>query len=247
MTAKKPPTPDLRRLVEEAAHTLKEREAFYPVMVKRGKLPPKEAQRRTDSMRDILGVLEMAAASQDPKTGPAADLISYQGEVMLSNWSETAAAGRKVEFWLPETADDAPEHPFKHYSRRIRGAAGTIFQMVLVEVDDAGEPIPKAHHESKPKLAQGGELVGGAISKHAGRLAKDAEFWEFLVDTHRIPDDSDADAHEREAVAAEYIRTTAGVESRRFLDHSRDAQLAYENRVLHPYHEWEQQKYGGVP
>jgi len=243
----KPPTPHLDRMIQEAEHTLAERQAHYPTLVERKKLTAAEAQRRIEDAAGIVGVLKMARAAQaGPQGEDAQALISYQGEVMLSNWSETASAGRKVEFWLPEDPDDAPEHPFKHFSRRMRGAAGTRFQMVLVEIDDEGEPIPRIHHESKPKLAQGGQLVGGAISKHAGRLCKDADFWEYLQATGRIEADT-TDSHELEAAAAEYVRVTTGVESRRYLDHEREAQLAYENQIIHPYHEWQQYKYGDMP
>lgn len=235
----KPPIEDLPRLLEEAEHTLRERQAFYPRMVEAGKIKPAEATRRIEDMQRIVQVLTLA--SETVHQQQTEDLISYQGEVMLANWSETAAAGRKVEFWLPEGADAPDEHPFKHYSRRVRGSAGTLFQMVLVEIDSEGEPMPRVTHEKRPsvpRIAQGGHLVGGPISKHAGMLCKDSDFHQWLYQIGAW-DEPIADPHEAEAAAAEWVRKECGVESRRLLDHEREAQLNYENKVAGPFARFE--------
>ena len=180
-------------------------------------------------MEEITSVLEIGMLSAR-QVGSGADLVSYQGEVMLSNWSETAAAGRKVEFWLPEGADAPDEHPFKYYSRRLRGSPGAMFQMVLVEIDDEGEAVPREHNQIKPRLSQGGELVGGAIAQHAGRLCRDSDFHRYLN-----LDGSEAECAEQ---AAKYVRDTAGVDSRKMRDHDRDAQVTYEAKVVTPFNQW---------
>lgn len=237
---KPPPIEGLKQLLAEARQTLAEREAHYPQLVETGRLTLEEIERRLQAMRGIVLLINDAIAkAEKPGTHDTEGIdVCFASEVMLSNWSDTAAAGRKVEFWLPEDADAPDEHPFKHYSRRLRGAAGTRFQMVLVEIDEEGEPIPRVQPQAAPRLAQGGELVGGPVSKNAGMLCKDGYFHDWLYETGVINETERADPKACEALATEWVRKTCGVESRRMLDHDRNAQLAYENRVLHPYNLW---------
>lgn len=233
----------LQKFLGEARRTLSERKAGWERvlehMADQGaeknaiKLKEQEFQERIQDMAGICDVLEMTVMSAN-EVGSGAHLISYQGEAMLSNWSETAAAGRKVEFWLPEGADAPDEHPFKYYTRRLRGSPGTRFQMVLVEIDDDDKPLPRGTGEAKPRLTQGGELVGGAIAKHAGRLCKDSDFHEYMMGL-----DYDGEPPEvNEEAATTYVREICGVRSRRELDHDRDAQVRYENRVVRPFNHW---------
>jgi hypothetical protein len=233
----------LQKCLGEARRTLSERkmgwEKVLQHMADQGKpkdeikVKEQEFHERIDDMAGICNVLEQAVLAAN-EMGSGAHLISYQGEVMLSNWSETAAAGRKVEFWLPEGADAPDEHPFKYYTRRLRASAGTRFQMVLVEIDDDDKPLPRGTGEAKPRLTQGGELVGGAIAKHAGRLCKDSDFHEFMMGLDYEGDPPDCN----EETATAYVRKICKVQSRRELDHDRDAQMRYENRIVRPFNHW---------
>jgi hypothetical protein len=199
-----------------------------------------QLEERAGQMKNIVDFLHTAVhAHQEMGDEPAA-MIAYQGEMMLANWSETASAGRQVVFWLEEGADAETEHPFKFFTRRIRGHAGTRFQAVLVEIDDEGQPVPRGTGvrldppaESKPKLK------GGAVSKNAGMLCKDEAFHRYLTElaNSNLTDDQTF-VEVKEDGAADYVRRICGVESRAELDHSRKAQLAYENKVCNPFYRW---------
>jgi hypothetical protein len=232
MNDQQPPTNpqerELQVMLAEARRTLSERRTGYETLVGKNKMEPTVAQERIMAMEQICKVVEMNMLTAR-NMGSGADLVSYTGEVMLSNWSETAAAGRKVEFWLPEGADAPAEHPFKYYSRRLRGSPGAIFQMVLVEVNDEGEAVPRGGNELKPGVTAGGVLIGGAISQHAGRLSRDSDFHEYLgYLEHDDPVEQ----------AAKYIRGICAIDTRKLLDHDREAQLAYENKVVSPFNQW---------
>ncbi len=219
-------------LVDEARRTHAERAQGYERLVAAGKLDPETARARTNRMEQIVAVLEDAAqgAEQSDST-----LVSWQGEVMLSNWSETASAGRKVEFWLPEgEGESTAEHPFKLYTRRHRGTPGTIFLMQLIEIGDDGQVVPRGHQQIARTTPEApSDLPGGRLSQNAGRLCKDSDFHAYLKH-HGIP----MTTGDPEATAADYVRQTCDITSRRLLDHSREAQLAYENRVVEPFIAW---------
>jgi hypothetical protein len=241
-----PETLKIQKMLGEARRTLSERKAGWEKvlahMAEQGieqqaiDVKEEEFHERIKDMAAICDLLEMAVMSAS-EVGSGAQLISYQGEAMLSNWSETAAAGRKVEFWLPEGADAPDEHPFKYYTRRLRGSPGTRFQMVLVEIDDDDRPLPRGSGESKPRLTQNGELVGGALAKHAGRLCRDSDFHEYLKlnGMKEIGLNGDTVA---EHIATEYVRQTCNIESRKELDHNREAELAYQNKIVRPFNHW---------
>lgn len=247
-----PTEAQLQQMLGEARRTLSERKQGWETVLghmrEKGHSEDEVAAKeeefhdRIKLMDRICHVLELAVMSSNEHAG---DLISYQGEAMLSNWSETAAAGRKVEFWLPEGADAPDEHPFKYYTRRLRGSPGTRFQMVLVEIGDDDQPLPRGTGESKPRLTQGGELVGGAIAKHAGRLCKDQDFHEYLK-LNAMKDIGWNGDVVVEHIATEYVRQTCGIESRKELDHSREAQLAYENKVVRPFNQWLENQGGRI-
>jgi hypothetical protein len=202
----------------------------------------KQLEHRCQLMKDIVDMLQTAVHAAR-EMGDDSEWVSYQGEVMLANWSDTAAAGRQVVFWLEEGADADTEHPFKQYTRRLRGHAGTRFQAVLVEIDDEGQPVPRGTMEEQHPRATP-RLKGGAISKNAGILCKDADFQRYLSEIAKVAAEDERVTVD-ETIAAEYMRTMCEIESRADLDHNRNAQLAYENKVVSPFYRWLEFNEGG--
>lgn len=234
-----PDTEYLRRCFHELERTLEERRHGYERLVAQNRMLKGEADERIALLEGVLDIVRISLASAEEQAGRG-PLIAYQGEMWLYDWSETSTRGRRVHFYLPETPDDPEAHPFKRFKRMTGKQAGTIFQAVLVEMDDTGEPVAQ---QIPHRLATSEELRGGPISQHAGRLCKDPEFLKYLLAYgHVLFDDqtpASEDAAERqkqlEQMAANFVRTVARVDSRRLLDHNRNAQVLYEQEVVAPY------------
>jgi hypothetical protein len=63
---------------------------------------------------------------------------AFQGELMLSGWSDSHTGGSKVTFWLP---DDADLDIFRMMTVKKGKTAGQRFMAVLVELGDDEKPV----------------------------------------------------------------------------------------------------------
>lgn len=163
---------------------------------------------------------------------------SFQGELQLASWSESASGGAKVVFWLAD-ADDLDV--FKAMTVRKGNRAGQRFAAVLVEIGDDEQPV-EPHGEvaaaADAQLARlagdtnaKADLKGGALAQLAGRWCQSKEFQEW----------AGADGADD---AAEYIRMLCGIESRAELDHKPEAAAAFHKYIRQPYADWLQLNQG---
>ena len=88
-------------------------------------------------------------------------------------------------------------------------------------------PTPSTEQE-KPK--------GGALAKLAGQFCNDTDFWSFLEDHHAVQYASLTPPGD---VAAEFIRSKCGIQSRADLDHNREAAEIFNAEFRLPFLAWQ--------
>ena len=128
--------------------------------------------------------------------------VAYLDELKLAFMAQDGRAS----FWAP----DEPNGDLR---------PGARYVALLIEIGDDEKPV--AH----PRFAP-----GGPISQHAGRYCKDPEFQKFCNDrrttrSHHLGSDA------MEQMAAEYVRTTCGIPSRRYLDYDEKAHAVWREIV----------------
>jgi len=137
------------------------------------------------------------------------NVIAYQGELMLTGWSDTSTRGRTVTFQVPE---DEPEHPFKSFVLRQGKRSGTRFMAVLVQVND-DESI--GHQEEHP-------------SQQAARLCKNPRFWHWASE-HTF------DTVASEDSARYFILSLCKISSRSELDNNQQARKVFDYQIVQPF------------
>jgi hypothetical protein len=129
---------------------------------------------------------------------------AFQGELMLANWKETSSGGATVTFWLADAND---LDVFRSMTVRKGNMAGQRFMAVLVEIGADEKPV-------RP-----------ALSQQAFLLCRSLGFQQFVESKMGF-------AHERtearERMAADFMRSFCGIESRSELDSDGRAGMAYQ-------------------
>ena len=130
------------------------------------------------------------------------EFIAYLDEAKCAFLAQDGRAS----FWIPGEPNG-----------EIRSGARYI--ALLVEIGDDEKPVKHLHF-----------APGGPISQHAGRYCKDPDFQKFCNDRR------DTDAHYigadgLERMAADYVRKTCGIKSRRYLDYDEKAHAVWREIV----------------
>lgn len=153
--------------------------------------------------------------------GPA---LPIELSLIGCQWSQNR--GASVLFQIERDALDALEG----VPTQDNSATPWNGYVALVELGDDEQAIDQQQRERVERV------IGGPISKHAARLCRDPQFHRFLEDIggQDVTDES----------AAEWVRTTCGVQSRAELDHNPIAADKYEHMVKRPFIRWSE---SGVP
>lgn len=109
--------------------------------------------------------------------------IAYIGEFMLAKMRD--GKSWQVTF---DIAMDQDSHPFNRYTGKATGKAGTLFKVLLVEVNGEGELINQ-DQKFAAEQATGGQyerLKGEALVKESGILRNNYQFQLFLY--HKLGD-----------------------------------------------------------
>jgi len=154
------------------------------------------------------------------------DLLVYNDEAMLAGWGDSQNGGMTVTFWL---AEDRLGHPFTGWARH------TEFVVVLVELDEAEEPV---NQKVRAKVEAASEKPSARLSYSAAMLCRQPQFWQWLNEELSI------EPIEGEVDAAEFVRNSLKINSRGVLDTDQRAAELYRRRILVPYEEWLEGKNG---
>jgi hypothetical protein len=141
-------------------------------------------------------------------------LVALHSEVWLKSWGETSARGRTMTFELPPGDGDQP-HPMAAYEANSKKAAGSRFQLVLVEIDDQDQPV-----RQEPTAAQ-----------KAAMLCKDRQFWAWAAERSICTIESEEDARM-------WILNGARIKSRSELNSNRAAHDWFVHMVHNPFQEY---------
>lgn len=125
-------------------------------------------------------------------------------EVLLADWQENPNSGAWVKFRLPDETH-LEIYRGKYRAGRTKGF-GQRYQMILIEINDDETPMPPEDETPRPRK----------LSSIAGALCNDPNFRAWASHTYGDPF-PDAEA------AAQLIRDTCGVASRRDLDTNKAA------------------------
>lgn len=132
---------------------------------------------------------------------------AFQGELMLANWKETSTGGATVTFWLADAHD---LDVFRSMTVRKGNMAGQRFMAVLVEVGADEKPV-------RP-----------ALSQQAFLLCRSLGFQQFVESKLGF---SHAAPPAREGMAADFMRSFCGIQSRSELDTDGRAGMAYQQML----------------
>ncbi len=145
----------------------------------------------------------------------------WDDEVMLKGWSD-GTSGNKVTFWI---AGDV-RHPFMDFDK------GEEFAVVLVELDDASQPINQKKRSRSLLMQRGGRKA--TLSNYAALLCRTPEFWCWLGSKCGYP----MAAGDKETKSAQWIRDFINIDSRSELDTDTDAATRFHEQIRKPYAEW---------
>ncbi|WP_211440964.1 hypothetical protein [Collimonas humicola] len=129
---------------------------------------------------------------------------AFQGELMLANWKETHSGGATVTFML---ADKGDLDLFRHLTVKKANMAGQRFMAVLVEINDDEKPVTQK------------------LSQQAALMCKSLGFQQFVEYKSGYQLEGTA---AREKMAADFVRSFCGVESRSELDSAGRAGMLYQ-------------------
>lgn len=148
-------------------------------------------------------------------------LAAYSDEVMLLGWDESHSQGMTVKLALSEP--DSGVHPFKHFTVRRGKRSGHRFICLMFEIDDDEEVVDQDKRERVEAVHK-----GAAIARSAGQLAANQEFQRFLEQEYPAYWKEEREkGFSMNEVAAAFIRGYCGVNSRKELDHDRQAEDKY--------------------
>lgn len=129
---------------------------------------------------------------------------AFQGELMLANWKETHSGGATVTFML---ADKGDLDLFRHMTVKKANLAGQRFAAVLVEISDDEKPVTQK------------------LSQQAALMCKSMGFQQFVEYKSGYQLDG---SPAREKMAADFVRSFCGVESRSELDSDGRSGMLYQ-------------------
>ena len=140
-----------------------------------------------------------------------ANKIAFQGELMLLQWSESSTRGRTATFLMNEEGES---HPFRDFTIRAGKRAGQRFMVVMVQIDDAEQPLAQEK----------------TLSQKAFLFCRDPEFWAWAQarSFDKIVDETSARA---------YICTSIGIKSRSEIDRDAAVGKAFSNVIQLPFEE----------
>lgn len=151
------------------------------------------------------------------------DIIAFKDEVMLAGWSDSHNGSPKVAFFL---RDSSALEAFRNLTVAKGKTAGHRFMMVLVEIGEDEQPVNQT------------DKKGGALTKLAAMFCTQERFWAWA--SHKDEDcwkraEALALTTNQPAIAAEWIRLTCGVRSRRELDSNQSAAKIFHEKIRIPY------------
>lgn len=142
--------------------------------------------------------------------------IHFNGEVQLMGYGESDSSGAWIKLQiLPEDLES------------FRGLKGTTFDITLANPD---QPVGTPAKEPTP-----GKPKGGALSKEAGKICHVLEFQQYCAD--QLTSVSPTTFEPSHDIAANYIRSFCGIESRAELDHNATAAKKFRN-LMTDYSRW---------
>lgn len=147
---------------------------------------------------------------------------TFAGEIQLAGWSESHTSGCKVTFWL--SSPDELE-AFRALTVRKGNTAGHRFMAALVEIGDDERPVEP---EPKPLRAHMGDACYRTVM-----WCQEPTFWRFL--NNRTPGFKAVTNKEE---AADRVRMTCGVTSRKDLDTDNEANKTWHRLIRQPYSEY---------
>jgi len=152
------------------------------------------------------------------------EISAYQDDVMLKGWSD-GTSGWKVSFYV--NADDEGFHPFMSFDK------GHEFALAMVELDDDNEAINQTKVERLEAAKEGRKSP--RLSNYAAQLCRTPEFIRYIGD--RCGEQPSSPEHS-EQFAAEWLRKTLKIASRRELDTDGEAATCFHKRIREPYNMW---------
>lgn len=155
----------------------------------------------------------------------------YDGELMLLGWGDTNSQGYTVAFQL---ADVGEHHPFKGCARGL-----SSWMVALAEVSDEGKAVDQAQRERVEKQTPGRKQQ--TLSSVAAMLCANPRFWQWINDTQL------GSAVPRVFTvyqAADWMRDTLGVDSRRDLDTMDGKAKMFHEKIRLPFVEWDERGSG---
>lgn len=158
--------------------------------------------------------------------------VLFKGEVQLAGWNESHTGGMKHTWWVSEDARDEFER-IKLMTTRKGNMSGQRAMMVIVEINDEGQPVSQERAQEEAP-----SIKGGALSKLAALWCKTpafqqwiaAEFNDIVLDVGtRIAEPSD------EELATHAIYAVCGIKSRAELDSNPEAKESFNELIRHPF------------
>lgn len=156
------------------------------------------------------------------------NIVAFKDEVMLAGWSDSHNGSPKVAFFL---RDSSALEAFRHLTVAKGKTAGHRFAMVLVEIGDDEQPVNQS------------DKKGGALTKLAAMFCTQERFWAWAqkrdIDVWKRAEALAAASLPfgtgQPAIAAEWIRLSCGVKSRRELDSNHAASKIFHENIRIPY------------
>lgn len=148
---------------------------------------------------------------------------AWEDEVMLKGWSD-GTSGNKVTFWV---AGDV-KHPFMDFDK------GEEFAVVLVEMDDASQPI----NQKKRERVEQSKGRKATLSNYAAMLCRTKEFHDYLGWTYALELEEWRDEPDMERVAAWWMYKKLGITSRAELDKDSGVAALFHTDIRQPYAAW---------
>jgi len=155
-------------------------------------------------------------------------------DLRFVSWNLSSSNGAVITFEL----DSQEEWNRMRQSKAVDAGYGieelNPIEFILVELDQEGNPVNVTQrakieaYERKKKWPK-----GGPQSKRAARLCNEIEFIAWVA--QQIPDKHYAGSITTGADAADWVRKTAGLDSRAQLDHDPLALARFEDRVMKPF------------
>lgn len=158
-----------------------------------------------------------------------------EADVMLLGWNESHNRGETASFLFTPGQMDR----LKSKTVKKGKVAGQMFKMVLVEVDDNGEPVPPEPEIAAPKTKGNSKFPGGFCGL-AVMWASEPSFAAWLASTwsgklYDAPLTHFDNPSECSAFCAWAVKTICGVTSRKELDLSSLAGQIFEREIRVPY------------